>query len=148
MKSRAEQAVECFKDGFNCAQAVFTAFTEESGITRNEALKISCGFGAGMGRRQETCGAVSGAILAIGARHGKTDRADDAATETTYRLVREASMQFAARHGTTQCKGLIGCDLQQEEGRKIFKEKNMKESRCTKYVHDAAEIAEALLAKE
>jgi C_GCAxxG_C_C family probable redox protein len=66
MNTKPEQAADTFKNGFNCAQAVFATYAEEFGIDRTEALKISCGFGAGMGRRQEVCGAVSGAILLIG----------------------------------------------------------------------------------
>ena len=64
--SKVNDAVACFNNGFNCAQAIFTAYCDELGLDEETALKIACGFGAGMGRLQETCGAVSGAYLAIG----------------------------------------------------------------------------------
>ena len=66
-------------------------------LTGLTALKISCGFGAGMGRRQEVCGAVSGAIFLIGCKYGKTIREDNAANDLTYKLVREFSEKFIAQ---------------------------------------------------
>jgi C_GCAxxG_C_C family probable redox protein len=148
MASKPDQAEATFINGFNCAQAVFATYAEEFGIDRTEALKISCGFGAGMGRRQEVCGAVSGAILLIGSKYGKTIREDNAANELTYKLVRELSEKFIAKHGSISCKELLGCNLLTPEGQQFFKENNFRDLKCTRYVHDAAELAEAMLMKD
>lgn len=145
MKTKAEQAEAIFINGFNCAQAVFSAYSEEFGIDRTSALKISCGFGAGMGRRQEVCGALSGAILLIGCKYGKTIREDNAANDLTYTLVRELSDKFIAKHGSISCKELLGCNLQTPGGQQFFKENNFKENKCGRYVHDAAEFVEGML---
>ena len=148
MNTKPDQAADTFKNGFNCAQAVFATYAEEFGIDRTEALKISCGFGAGMGRRQEVCGAVSGAILLIGCKHGKTIREDNAANELTYKLVRELSEKFIAKHGSISCKELLGCNLLTPEGQQFFKENNFRDLKCALYVHDASELAEAMLMKD
>jgi C_GCAxxG_C_C family probable redox protein len=148
MNSKPEQAVETYKCGFNCAQAVFSTYAEEFGIDRPTALKISCGFGAGMGRRQEVCGAVSGAILLIGSKYGKTIVEDKAANELTYKLVRELSEKFVAKHGCISCKELLGCNLQTPEGQQFYKENNFQNLKCAIYVHDASEFAEAMLIKD
>ena len=148
MNTKPDQAVATFNKGFNCAQAVFSTYAEEFGIDQTQALKISCGFGAGMGRRQEVCGAVSGAILLIGCKHGKTVREDNAANELTYKLVREFSEKFIAKHGSISCKELLGCNLLTPEGQKFFTENNYKELKCIPYVHDASELAEAMLMKD
>jgi C_GCAxxG_C_C family probable redox protein len=148
MNTKPEQAADTFKNGFNCAQAVFATYAEEFGIDRTEALKISCGFGAGMGRRQEVCGAVSGAILLIGCRHGKTIREDNAANELTYKLVRELSEKFIAKHGSISCKELLGCNLLTPEGQQFFKDNNFRDLKCALYVHDASELAEVMLMKD
>ena len=145
MSAKPDQAAETFKNGFNCAQAVFATYAEEFGIDRTSALKISCGFGAGMGRRQDVCGAVSGAILLVGCKHGKTIREDNAANELTYKLVRELSDKFIAKHGSISCKELLGCNLLTSEGQQFFTENNFKELKCSRYVHDASELAEAML---
>lgn len=148
MNSKPDQAVAAFNNGFNCAQAVFATYAEEFGIDYTQALKLSCGFGAGMGRRQEVCGAVSGAILLIGSKHGKTKKEDNVANDLTYKLVRQISDQFIAKHGSITCKELLGCNLQTPEGQKLFTENKFKELKCNKYVHDASELAEAMLMKD
>ena len=148
MNTKPDQAVATFNNGFNCAQAVFSTYAEEFGIDQTQALKISCGFGAGMGRRQEVCGAVSGAILLIGCKHGKTVREDNTANELTYKLVREFSEKFTAKHGSISCKELLGCNLLTPEGQKFFTENNFKERKCIPYVHDASELAEVMLMKD
>jgi C_GCAxxG_C_C family probable redox protein len=145
MDTKPEQAEAAFMNGFNCAQAVFSTYAEEFGIDRTNALKISCGFGAGMGRRQEVCGALSGAILLIGCKYGKTIREDNAANDLTYKLVRELSDKFIATHGSISCKELLGCNLQTPEGQQFFKVNNFKEKKCGQYVHSAAEIVEEIL---
>ncbi len=145
MELKADQAAECFRSGFNCAQAVFSTYAEDFGINKIDALRISCGFGGGMGRLQETCGAVSGAFMLIGCKHGKTKKEDTESTETTYRLVQEFSEKFIAKHGGLACKELLGCNLRTPEGHQFFKERNLKELKCVRYVHDAAEIIEKML---
>ena len=148
MSTKPDQAAATYINGFNCAQAVFSTYAEEFGIDRTNALKISCGFGAGMGRRQEVCGAVSGAILLIGCKHGKTIREDNAANDLTYKLVRELSEKFIAKHGSISCKELLGCNLLTPEGQQFYKENNFRDLKCARYVHDAAELAETMLMKD
>ncbi len=148
MSTKPDQAADLYKSGFNCAQAVFATYAEEYGLEKTAALKIACGFGAGMGRRQEVCGAISGAILMIGSKYGKTLKDDKPANELTYKLVRELSEQFCAKHGSISCKELLGCNLQTPEGQQFFKEHNYSVVKCARYVHDAAELAEHLLANE
>lgn len=66
--TRSEKAISDFSKGYNCAQSVFSAFSEESGIDEEQSRSIAGGFGAGFGRLQETCGAVTGAIMVIGCK--------------------------------------------------------------------------------
>ena len=72
------QATAKFTSGYNCAQSVLWAFRDEVGLEEDVALKLATGLGAGMGRKQEVCGAVTGGILVLGLRHGR-GRADDRA---------------------------------------------------------------------
>ena len=76
MSERSEKAEALFKSGYNCSQSVFAAYADIFGIDTETALKISCGLGGGCGRQRELCGAVSGAVLAIGMKYGTTDGAD------------------------------------------------------------------------
>jgi len=64
-----ERAIELFKQGYNCAQSVFGAFSEDLGVDFKTAVKTSSSFGAGMGRLREVCGAVSGMFMVVGYKY-------------------------------------------------------------------------------
>lgn len=122
MRTRTEVATARFLSGYNCAQAVLVAFREEAHLDEDLALKLATGLGAGMGRRQEVCGAVTGGILVLGLRHGRGRTDSRTATEQTYLETRELMDRFAAKHGSCLCRQLfLGCDLVTEEGQRRFK---------------------------
>src|SRR5665647_476913 len=81
--TKSDEALASFRNGFTCPSAVFSAFSDELGLDSDTAKKIACGFGAGISKTGNICGAVSGAIMVIGLKYGKTTQGDDAATEKT-----------------------------------------------------------------
>ena len=144
MKNKREEAVSYFNNGFNCAQAVLSTFGTTLGLDKETALKIACGFGGGMGRMQETCGAVTGAFMLIGLKFGKVKSEDDESKEKTYQLVREFSELFREKHGSIKCEDIIDCDISTPEGRQLYKEKDLSK-KCIECVEDAVSIVEKLL---
>ena len=140
--SKADDAVACFNDRFNCTQAVLITYCGEFGLDRKTALQIACGLGAGMGRLQETCGAVTGAYLLIGLKYGKFKKEDEAAKEKTYALVREFAKLFKERNNSTNCRELLGVDLINGDKQKATEQVK---TVCPQMVRDAAEIIELLL---
>ena len=142
MEDKKETAKQVFQNGFNCAQAVLVSFSSELGIDRETALRISSGFGAGMGRLQNTCGAVAGAYMVIGYLHGKFKEDDYESREKAYSLIRSFARDFNRIHRSDNCSILLDCDLNTEEGAAEFKEKNYHETRCLKYVQDAVQLLE------
>ncbi len=146
MKNFSEIAVSKFLDGYNCAQSVFYSFCEILKMDKNIALKISSGFGAGMGRKGEICGAVTGGIMVIGSKFGRGEKDDQSFSETTYRKTIELMDSFTRKYQTCLCRQLLnGCDLTTEEGRKQFKEKYFRNKICRGYVKSVVEIVEDLL---
>jgi C_GCAxxG_C_C family probable redox protein len=144
---RIAKAEELFLQGYNCAQAVVHAFQPELGIDSATALKAATGFGAGMGRRQETCGAVTGGVMVLGFCHGRALDEAKSKTDETYARVRKLMTRFEAAHGScTCCELLSGCDLQTEEGQREFKEKNYLKERCVRYVRDVVVMLDELAA--
>ncbi len=143
--SKPDQAVECFNAGFSCSQAVFSAYASEFGIGRETAFRVSGAFGGGIARLGETCGAVTGALMVIGMKYGKTKPEDEAAKEKTYLFSHEFIEEFKTRNGTAICRELTGCDMMSEEGLRKFRENNIHSTRCAKFVRDAAEILEKLV---
>ncbi len=143
--SKREKAAACFKKGFSCSQAVLSAYSRDFGLSRKTALKISQAFGGGMARRGETCGAVTGAFLVIGLKHGRTKAEDVAARDKTYALAREFIRRFTSRHGSIQCKTLLGCDISSEEGMKLAHDQGLTDSLCPNFIRTAAEILDEIL---
>ncbi len=103
----AKEAERLFVEGYNCAQAVFCAFCDETGLDVNAAARLSSSFGGGMGRLREVCGTVSGALLALGALCGYDDPTDPEAKAAHYRLVREYARRFREKNGAIICRELL-----------------------------------------
>lgn len=141
-QSRSSEAVACFNNGFNCSQAVLSTYCGEFGMDKKTALQIACGLGAGMGRRQETCGAVTGAYMLIGLKYGMFTKEDGPAREKTYAMVREFTRLFEKRNKTTNCRELLGADLINGDKQTVTERVN---AVCPQMVQDTAEIIEELL---
>ncbi|MCL1984718.1 MAG: C-GCAxxG-C-C family protein [Methanomassiliicoccaceae archaeon] len=141
-KNKAEDASERFGKGYYCSQAILSAYCADLGLDGKSALKISCGLGAGMGRTGQTCGAVTGAYLVIGLKHGSTSPDDKEAVERTFSLIQEFDRIFTEEHGSVNCRELLGADLrygdQAAAGEKV-------KAVCPRLVKDAAEILERIL---
>lgn len=144
MDKRQENAIACLNQGFNCAQSVLYTFAEEIGLNKDDALKIASGFGGGM-RRGATCGAVTGAIMAIGSKYGHFIVGDTKAKEKAYRLTGELQERFEEIHGTIVCKELLGYDLSKEEDMKIVIEKGLFNTICPMAIKDSISLLEELL---
>ncbi len=124
----------------------FDAYSDDVNVDKNTALKISCGFGAGMGRKQEVCGAVTGGIIAIGAKYGRGEDDEQSATEKTYEKTKELLDKFQTKHGTIICLELLdGCNLMTEKGQKYFQENRLKNKICSECVRDVVQILENIL---
>jgi C_GCAxxG_C_C family probable redox protein len=143
--TRVEQAVECFGQGFACSQAILATYGEPLGLKREHALRLAEGFAGGMAGLGETCGAVSGALMVLGLKCGRT-RPDDAdAKRKTHRLVREFVRQFGARHGSVKCRELLGCEIDTPEKLQAARDRKLFTTVCPGFVWHAAEILETLL---
>ncbi len=143
--TKAEEAYQCFMSRFTCSAAVFSAFAGELGLDPDTAKKVACGFGGGMSHTGNICGAVSGAIMVIGLKYGKTEAGDDDATEKTRVLVRQFIKEFIELHGSINCTELLGYDLSKADELQEAREKNLFKTICPGFVHDASAILEKIL---
>ena len=145
MTHHVDQALVHFEEGFNCSQSVFLAFAPTLGLDRETALRVAAPFGGGMGRTGETCGAVSGALMAIGLKYAQPDPDDKQPKEKTYELAKEFLNRFGARNnGCVKCRELLGCEIDTPEGQQRAREQGLFETLCPKFVSDAAEIVDQL----
>lgn len=103
----AEKARELFLSGCSCSQAVFGAFAQDLGLDMDTALKLASSFGGGMGGMRDTCGAVSGMLMAAGMKWGYSDVGNLDVKTAHYARVRSLIEQFKEAHGTVVCRELL-----------------------------------------
>lgn len=142
LPNHTDRAVALFQEGYNCAQSVFAAYCEKTGMDFETALKLSSSFGGGMGRLREVCGAVSGMFLVVGAKYGYTDPKDRQAKERHYRLVQTLAKRFEEQNGSIICRELLKPDDSAQGGRS---EGYDRKRPCVELVRCAAEIVDDYL---
>ncbi|MCL2381055.1 MAG: C-GCAxxG-C-C family protein [Treponema sp.] len=143
--SRAETAVKYF-DVYNCAQSTLAAYADDYGLEKDKALQAAVGFGGGIGRLQDVCGAVSAAVIVLGLASGFKEDDGRPKINAVYDTVRRFVAEFTREKGTIKCSDLLNCDLSSEEGQKYFKEHNLKEQ-CRSYVRLCCELLDAYIAE-
>lgn len=147
MIDRVARAEDRFREGYSCAQSVFSAFAEEI-LGREAALRTASSFGAGMARRGDTCGAVTGALMVLGLLYGRVEADDEEAKELNYLLANRLIDRFEEKAGSRVCRELVGFDPGSEEGRRRFREDPELMERCTGYVREAAAILSRIIAAD
>lgn len=103
-----EKAAELFMNGYNCAQAVFGAFSEKIGIPMDTAAQMASALGGGLCRMRETCGAVSGGMLALGTLAGYCVPGNDEIKMALYARGQRVMKAFQEIYGTLCCRELLG----------------------------------------
>lgn len=145
-KDRAKEAYEKMSNRkANCAQAIFSAFCKEYGLSENLALSLAQGLGGGMAHTGRTCGAVSGAYLALGLAQKTTVEKPRENIEKTYELMAEFDRKFKALHGSLNCTELTGYNLSIPEESAKAREMNVFTTVCPVLVRDSVKILESLL---
>ena len=97
MSRQGDAAYAYFLKGYNCSQSVVAAFAPQLGLTEELALRLSSGFGAGIGRMREVCGAFCGVVTVLSLVYA--DPADPQDKSRIYALVQEAAELYRTRNG-------------------------------------------------
>lgn len=103
--TKGELAESLFKSGLNCSQSVAAAFSDEMGMDRKLVERLTIGFGGGMGRMREVCGAVSGMTFVLSAIYTNDDKAK------IYERVQTAANKFKNENGSIVCRELLGLNI-------------------------------------
>jgi C_GCAxxG_C_C family probable redox protein len=138
------EATLMFTEGYNCAQSVLSQFAERYGLDHEVALRVATPFGGGIGHSGQLCGAVTGALMAIGLAQGTTS-ADKPQKEVCYASVRAFLERFEAKHGSITCPALLGLDLGLPDDYARAHELDLFQTRCADFVGDAVSITAELL---
>lgn len=123
--------------GYNCAQAVACALAPEIGADAEACYVLSEGFGGGMGGHTETCGAISGGVMALGQVNSGGTALSGTTKKRTYELTRELVERFGAKNGSTICCELKGAGCEHGQLRS-----------CPGCIEDAVKITAEIIARQ
>ncbi|MBR6581853.1 MAG: C_GCAxxG_C_C family protein [Ruminococcus sp.] len=141
VENHAEKACRLFMEGRNCAQAVFAAFSDITGIDEELSLRLSSSFGGGMGRMREVCGAVSGMFMVAGVLYGYSSADDDAEKAEHYRRIQLLAEKFKEKYNTINCGELLkNLKVNTNPVPEKRTEEYYKARPCIRFVEAAAEI--------
>jgi len=136
---------ELFKSsGLYCAESVLLAVAEGKGLRSDLIPKMATGFCSGLSRTCGMCGALNGAIMAIGLFHGRNSGKDS--VDPAYTRVRKLLEHFEKEFGSLNCLELTGCDLGTESGQAYFKAHDI-QKKCIHYTESATRMALTLIEK-
>lgn len=131
--SHSEKALEFHAQGYNCAQAVLMAFSEDLGLSIKDAQRMVAAYGGGMGCG-EICGTVSSALMILGMQKFNTSAdspekinlaKSDIRTESQHFMTR-----FKERNSSVICREILA------RGGKPL---------CRKAISDACDILDEML---
>jgi C_GCAxxG_C_C family probable redox protein len=142
--SEVELAVDLFRQGCACSQAILGAYGPRYGLKENDALRLAAGFAAGM-RRAETCGAVTGAMMVLGLACCRGSGRTLEERRGVYDAVTSFAQQFRQEQGFLACRELLGCDITTPEGARTAEEGRLFQTKCVELVRSAATLLEEML---
>ena len=137
MSRKSEIAVKNFEKGFNCSQAVFSVFAEDFGLDEKLSQKIASGFGGGIARGGDICGAVTGAIMALGLKYFSLEADIQQSKMEVYKMVDDFKKRFIKRHSSIVCRELLGCDISTVKGAAKAARQDLHNKVCMGLVRDA-----------
>jgi C_GCAxxG_C_C family probable redox protein len=137
MTDSVQIAIQRFAQGLNCSQAVFSAFAVRGGLSEEVASRIASPFGGGVARQGQVCGALTGALMALGLAR---DSDSPERKEEAYRIAEGFVTRFQERAGAILCRELIGYDISTQEGLQAARENQAFARVCPRLVEEAARL--------
>jgi C_GCAxxG_C_C family probable redox protein len=148
-EERQQKAVWTFANGYNCAQSVFAVLAPDLGLDKDTAMKMASPFGSGIAYMQDTCGAVTGALMALGLKYGKGENGTTKDKERAYELSKQFIEAFRrTTGGSVCCRQLMdGLDMSTSEGMEEIRKRDLFRQRCSKQVANSVSIAEKIISQ-
>lgn len=143
-----QNVLQKFSQKFNCAQIAFAHGAYFLGLDVDTALKIPAVFGGGMHHGNE-CGAVTGALMAIGLKYGNSEPNDAEQVAIALKKQAEFEEKFKARHQSIMCRDLLnGMDFGKPEDAPKIAKSGLTATLCPQIVADACDILDEVLADD
>lgn len=144
VKNKHDKAIEVFNSNMSCSQAVLAAFSEECGISEEQAFRLGSCFGGGM-RKGEVCGACTGALMVLGLLYGQPKIGDQEKREAAICVTNLMMNRFKEANASYRCRDLLGYDISTPEGAQKAREEGLFTDFCPKMVASAVDILEEII---
>ncbi len=141
-------AASCVEEGFLCSESVLIALSRCLGVYSDIIPKMATGFGAGIGRRGEVCGALTGGVMGLGLKFGRCAAEEREDGRRPYWYATEFVEGFRTRYGCVRCRDLLGLDLSRPGDVQRYHEMELWDTRCREIIETAAGLAYDLLVKK
>jgi C_GCAxxG_C_C family probable redox protein len=130
-----------------CSESVLLALAVAQGAKSPLIPRIATGFGAGVGRRGELCGALAGAVMGLGIKYGRDEGGFPQEGKRPYWFASELLDRFDDEHGKVRCFDLLGLDLTTEKGTDEYNRLGHWERTCRGFIREATGLAYDMLSK-
>lgn len=125
---------------FLCSESCLMALAKCQGVESLLIPRIATGFGAGVGRCGEICGAVTGSVMGLSIMYGR-DNVEAIKDRRPYWYSTELLKRFREEHGELRCPALLGIDFDKPADYEEYNKRNLWLHKCTKYIISATSIA-------
>lgn len=140
---RSELAVKRFTEGHNCSQAIVLAFADLLNIEAKQLSKLAGGFGGGIGRLREVCGAFSGIVVVLDLLYGYDKFVDDEDKKELYSRIQELGLRFEKDKGSLICRDLMGLNVKHSDSTPTPRTKDFYQNRpCPNIIAYATKLLE------
>lgn len=106
--NKKEIADNLHKKGYNCAQSVAAAFSDELALNEKDLFKLTEGLGFGMGSGEGVCGALSSAIMVASYLSSSGNLDAPNSKKSTYKVANDLMEEFKAKAGSVICREIKG----------------------------------------
>lgn len=142
--TRRETAMENFKKGYNCSQAIMNAFMDVLPVQPEDEqtlMKLSSAFGGGMGRLREVCGSVTGMFMVAGMLYGYDGPETGTPKAELYARIQELAKEFEKTHGSIVCREMLGLNVKHDSSTPEKRtDEYYKRRPCVEIIGDAAQL--------
>ncbi|WP_066633075.1 C-GCAxxG-C-C family protein [Labilibacter marinus] len=143
LKDKLKLAQDKFSNNCNCAQSALIGLASDK-LDVNALEMMSSAFGGGIAQQGKTCGAITGALMALGVYEGYTE-AQTANKPAMYNKAQAFLKEFERQNGSSQCCDLLGYDMSIPEEKAKAVESGLFNSLCPKLVMSAVEIMDEII---
>ncbi|MBN2230944.1 MAG: C_GCAxxG_C_C family protein [Candidatus Thorarchaeota archaeon] len=141
IEDASQHALRLFSKDYNCAQSVMKAILVAVDMDFNEIVFLAAGLGGGVSHEGNVCGAVSGAVAALGVINSRISNDVQQHKQNTYIDGEKFIQRFKKEHSTIICRDLTGINISNKASLDKAIRDGTFERTCPAFVENAVRYA-------